>query len=110
MNDTEQDTLSPKEISQWARQEIANSAKAFELRVKEATDLATKYSTGEISPEEAKQRLIAYDHRWREALYGVSDVQNLTDEQILATIDETRRTGKLRISERGDSSNVRGGR
>lgn len=89
-----QDTLSPKEMSQWVRQEVANSAKAFELRVKEAMDLATQYSAGEISPEEAQRRLVAFDRRWGEAMYGASVGKNISDEQILAKIDEARRDAK----------------
>ncbi len=70
--------------------EVANSAKAFELRKKEATELATQYAAGEISPEEANRRLVAYDRRWGEAIYGVSAAENLSDKQILDQIDQAR--------------------
>ena len=111
MSDSEQETLSPKEVSEWAQQEIANSAKAFELRTKEAKDLATRYAAGEMSPEEATKRFLAYSRRWGEAMYGASVGKNVSDEQILANIDEARRTGRLRIAERGDASGTqRGGR
>ena len=43
--------LSPKDIQKWALQEITDSAKAHELRVKDATELATAYALGELSPE-----------------------------------------------------------
>jgi hypothetical protein len=102
------DLLTPKEISEWARQEVANSAKAFELRVREATDLATRYATGEITQEEAQKRLIAFDRRWREALHGTSTNENLSDEQILAKIDETRRSGKVRFVDRETSTDTPG--
>jgi hypothetical protein len=110
MNDSEQttseETLSPKEVFQWARQEIANSAKAFELRVKEATDLATRFAAGEISPQEAKQKLISFDRRWGEAMYGASVGENISDDQILAKIDEARRDARRPFSERGSSQNT----
>jgi hypothetical protein len=113
MNDSSQsdseNTLSPKEIAQWARQEIAHSTKAYELRVKEATDLATKYEAGEISPEEAKKRFLAYENRWREALYGVASAENLTDEQILAKIDETRRASRGTFTSRATQSDIKRG-
>lgn len=85
-----QGALSPREVSQWAEQEVTNSAKAFELRKKEATELATQYAAGEISPEEANRRLVAYDRRWGEAIYGVSAAENLSDKQILDQIDQAR--------------------
>jgi hypothetical protein len=84
--------------------------KAFELRTKEATDLATRYAAGEISPEEATKRFLAFDRRWGEAMYGASAGENVSDDQILANIDEARRTGRLRLPERGDTSGKQRGR
>jgi hypothetical protein len=85
-----QEILSPKEIRQWAQQEITNSAKAFELRVKEATSLATQYAAGELSADEATQKLTAYGRRWGEAMHGVYTTDGLSNEQLLAMIDQAR--------------------
>jgi hypothetical protein len=65
-------------------------AKAFELRLKEATDLVTAYSLGDLTPEQADERSWRYQHRWGEALSGASVSDGVTDEQILSKIDQTR--------------------
>jgi len=75
----------------WLHQEIKNSAKALELRVREATDFVTAYSAGEISPEQADERHSHYLHRWGEALPGAFVSQGTTDEQILAKIDSVKK-------------------
>ena len=83
--------LSPADMRDWLRQEIKDSAKALELRVREATDLVTAYSAGEITAEEADERQSRYHHRWGEALLGATVSQGITDEQILAKIDSVKR-------------------
>jgi hypothetical protein len=78
--------LSPDDMRQWLRQEIADSAKALELRLKEATAFVTAYGAGKITPEEANEKQWQYLQRWGEPLppRGAST----SDEQILAAIDE----------------------
>jgi len=95
-----EDVLTPAELTRWAKQEYVNSAKAFELRAKEASDLATQYAAGEISAEQAKERFLAYERRWGDALYGVSSADNMTNEQILAAMDEARRGDRGSFSSR----------
>jgi hypothetical protein len=94
-----EDVLTPAEVARWAQQEIVKTTKAFELRVKEATELVTRYADGHISAEEAKRRIVAFDRRWGEALYGVTD-GNVSNDEILATIDAARR-GVIRALPRG---------
>jgi len=84
------DYLTPKDIQKWALQEITDSAKAHELRTKEATELATAYALGELTPAQAHERFFRYDHRWGETLPGTQAFKGSTDEQILAAIDKTR--------------------
>jgi hypothetical protein len=93
-----QDNLSPKEMQEWAAREIADSVKASQLRIKEAGDLAKDYAEGKLSPDEAMQKMLAYDRRWGEALFGVGSSQGLTDENILESIDEARIKARLRGS------------
>ncbi len=95
------ETLTPQEVRQWAAQEIASSAKASELRIKEANDVADKYASGEISSEQAMERLVSYDKRWGEALYGVATTAGVTDEQILARIDSARDNKEKLFSKKG---------
>jgi len=101
-----QDILTPKEIAEWAKQEVLNSAKAFELRVKEAMALATQFASGEITPEMAKQRLVSFDHRWGEAMYGARVGESTTDDQLLTRIDEVRRQARLSVSQRTLARNM----
>jgi hypothetical protein len=84
------DYLTPKDIQKWALQEIADSTKAHELRVKDVTEFATAYALGELTPAQAEERFARHDHRWGEALPGASAVKNTTDEKILAAIDKGR--------------------
>ncbi len=72
----------------WAQQQIKDAAKAFELRIREATSLASAYSAGEITPEKASELQSRYYHRWGEALPGVSVTDTMTDKQILADVDK----------------------
>ena len=74
----------------WLRQELKDLSKAYELRLKEATELVTAYALGELTPEEADERNWRYHQRWGEALPGVSSTEAVTDEQILAAIDKAR--------------------
>lgn len=89
----ETDYLSPEEMQGWLRQEIADSAKAMELRVRQAAELATSYASGKITPQEAAKRHAEYDQRWGEALPGTNASKNRTDEEILAAIDDARKLG-----------------
>jgi hypothetical protein len=84
----ESDYLSPQEMRDWALQEVQDSAKAHELRAREAMDLANAYERGEITPQEAAERNWRYQHRWHEALPGAT--AQMTDEEIVKRIDETR--------------------
>jgi hypothetical protein len=83
--------FSPKEMRQWAEQEIKDVNKAAELRIREVNEIVRAYSGGEITPEKAGELQFKYDHRWGEALRGTNAVEGRTDEQILAAIDSTRR-------------------
>ncbi len=105
--------LSPKEMRQWAEQEIKDVQKAAELRIREANEIVRAYSAGEITPEKAAELQYKYDYRWGEALRGTNAAEGRTDEQILAAIDATRRPSRraseeARKSTRGGSDDVPG--
>jgi hypothetical protein len=87
------DFLSPADLQIWLRQEIADSTKALELRLREAAQLVTDYAQGKITPEEATKRAQAFDARWGEALPGTSTSATTTDAQILSAIDDARQLG-----------------
>lgn len=82
--------LTPEEFQGWLREQIRDSAKAHELRVKEATAFVTEYTAGKLTPEEANDHLVRYDQRWGEALYGATVGKNSSDESILQAIDTAR--------------------
>lgn len=84
-----EDVLTPQEMRAWLKDEVRDAAKAFELRVKDATELVTSYALGEISPERMNERLLAYDLRWGEALFGAS--ADVSDLEILNRIDAARK-------------------
>ena len=88
-NDKE-DPLTPQDVRRWLRQEMLDLTKGFQLRVLEATGIASAYSAGEMSPEQVAQRLFEYDERWGDALPGTSVSKDMTDEEILARIDKAR--------------------
>jgi hypothetical protein len=85
-----EDHLSPQEMRDWLAQEIKDSAKAHELRVKEATAFVTAYGSGEITANEAMRRMHEYDRRWGEALFGTNAGNNVTDQAIVERIDRAR--------------------
>lgn len=85
----ESEHLTPAEMRDWLAQEIKDSARAHDLRVKEATEIVRAYTAGEISPEEAMEWNWRYQHRWQEALPGAN--AQMTDEEILSRIDKARR-------------------
>jgi hypothetical protein len=82
--------LSPEEMQGWLTQEIRNSAKAHELRVREAAEFVDAYTKGAITSDEVMKRLSSYDQRWGEALPGVHAGDNITDEAIVKAVDAAR--------------------
>jgi hypothetical protein len=98
------DTMSVQELQGWLREEVRDSAKAHELRTKEATQFVEDYAAGKITGEEAMNRLYAYDLRWGDVLPGTTASPGKSDEQILSEIDETQgfpRTRAQKSRERG---------
>src|ERR1039458_5042737 len=71
----------------WLRNEIDDSAKAHELRIKEATDFVTAYALNELTPDNTYDRFLRYGHRWGEALPGTYAYSHSTNEQIIQAID-----------------------
>ena len=85
-----QESLSPEEMQGWLEQEIRDSAKAHELRTKEATEFVTAYIAGRITPDQAMRCMVDYDRRWGEALFGTSAFPKMSDANILREIDKAR--------------------
>jgi hypothetical protein len=86
----ESDFPDPKGMQGWLEREIADIHKASELRIKEATRFVNEYARGEISADEAAKRSFEYANRWGDAIPGVPRTQGLTDDEILARLNETR--------------------
>lgn len=81
----------PKGMQKWLEDEIRDIMKAAELRTRDAARFVGRYSSGEISREEAAQLSYEYANRWGDdALRGVFHSKGMTDEEILARIDEAR--------------------
>ena len=62
-------------------------SKEAELRIRDATAFVTAYARGEISPNEANDRMSRYNDRWSEALDGIPNPERMTDDQILGEMD-----------------------
>jgi hypothetical protein len=80
-------TMSLTEMKGWLNQEIRDSEKAHELRIKDAKNLVDDYEAGRITAKEVNDRLYQYDKRWGEALPGTIASPGKSDEQILAEVD-----------------------
>jgi hypothetical protein len=105
-DESDSETLTPREMSDWLSQELADVNKARDLRVKQATELVEGYHRGELSPEQATQALLAYDLRWGDALFGVHASSGMSDSEILKAIDERHdRTSHVRRATGSKSSN-----
>ena len=108
-----EDQLTPTDMRRWLSEEIADLMKALHLRLAEASAFVNAYAAGEISAEEAKIRLDAYNSRWGESLPGATASTGLTDQEILAAVNRAaqanvdtfqRRLGKGIISQKQNPS------
>jgi hypothetical protein len=98
-NDDESEYPPPEALKDWLVQELKDSAKAFELRTKEARAFVAEYEEGKISGEEAFDRLSKYHDRWGEALYGATAGEGVTDQQIVEGIDKARSDDSRRLDD-----------
>jgi hypothetical protein len=103
-DDTAADYPSVEELLDWFAQEARDMAKAFELRTKDGNELVTDYSAGKYSPKEASEKLARYERRWGEALFGAHAAEGITDQELLAIIDEARGRQISHGTKRGSSS------
>ena len=82
------DSLSPLDMQRWLERESADVLKAAELRLNDAKDFVARYVDRQGTREEMMQRFDKYNLRWPEALPGVTNQSQLTDDEILRQIDE----------------------
>jgi hypothetical protein len=94
--------FTPNEMLLWLRDETNLVTKGAELRLRDATDFATKYATGKMTAEEAHQRWGAYTARWPDAIPGVEDSRGKTDNEILQEVDERHQRLIKRSPDRGE--------
>jgi hypothetical protein len=88
MAEPDDNTLTPQQMRVWLQQEIRDLTKAFELRVKDATDFATAYAVGRLTPGEAMARLERYEYRWGDSpVPGVVVQEGMSNEQIVRRLD-----------------------
>lgn len=103
----ESDFPSPREMEGWLQREISDAAKALELRVRDATQLVTAYSRGELSVQEAEEQSQRYSSRWGEAIPGVARSLGMSDEQILKQMDDSRAKWQQRHRASSPESNTK---
>jgi hypothetical protein len=94
------DALSVQEMQGWLREEVRDSAKAHELRTKEATQFVEEYATGKLTGEQAMERLVAYDTRWGDVLPDATAAPGVSDEEILRAIDRARESERKLLTSR----------
>lgn len=82
--------LSPKEAQDWASRQVSDSERMHALRAKSATEIARAYANGELTPEQANDRMFQHEERFGEAIPGTHAFPGTTDEQLLASIDKVR--------------------
>lgn len=66
------DVLSSEEMAKWLRQEVYEITKSAQLRIQDATDFVTGYTTGTLTPEEADRRWLKYSSRWGDNFAGLN--------------------------------------
>jgi hypothetical protein len=84
------DLISAGDLRTLLSQEVRDAAKAFELRIRELSELTTAYAAGEITPREANSRYRAFQDRWGDALLGATAADGVSDQRILEDIDRIR--------------------
>jgi hypothetical protein len=84
--------LSADDMRSWLGEEVRSVLKECELRVRDATAFTTAYAAGELTPEEAHERLSRYGERWHDPLNGIHASSHKTDDDILAAMDEAERS------------------
>src|ERR1039457_7188651 len=81
--------LSPADMRSWLQREVRELSKAFELRVKDATEFVTAYALGELMPEQANERMRRYIRKWGDSpIPGVVTNERMTNEEIEKRLDE----------------------
>jgi hypothetical protein len=86
-----------KDLQRWLAQELMDIAKARQLRIKEATGIVDSVLKGTITADEGFDLTNEYEDRWGEALPGALALPGLTDEQIIARIDQAHRDDDARM-------------
>ena len=89
-------TLSVRDMQNWLLEQTRDSAKAHELRIKEAAEFVNQYAAGKLTTEQMEQRLLQYDLRWGEPLPGTSAAPGISDVEILERMDSSRREHNAR--------------
>ena len=56
--------LSVDHMLQWLSAQVHEVSKMCQLRLKDATKLATEYAAGKITEEEMRKKLLDYGVRW----------------------------------------------
>jgi hypothetical protein len=82
--------LSARDMSWWLKDELRNVTKECELRIREATELATAYSIGDLTPKQADELYIRYQNRWDLPLMGLGASNYSSDEAIIKALDKAR--------------------
>jgi hypothetical protein len=93
------DTMSVKDMQEWLQEQIRDSERAHELRIKEASGFVSEYAQGKLTHEQAIERMKQYDLRWGAPLFGASAAPGISDEEIVQTMDQLQREHNARLRE-----------
>lgn len=108
MDSTDKDHLKPEDLKRWLRQEVRDLTRVMEVRIVEATDFVAAYASGEITADEAMNRLSRYASRWGDAIPGIHVDELTTNDEIVKRRDADLAESNMRRL--GERPTGRGGR
>ena len=82
------DSITVEEMTRMFTEELANVHKGAELRIREFATALKQYAAGELTPEQATDRVSAYQVKWGDAVPGVYSVEGKSDAELVSSVDQ----------------------
>jgi hypothetical protein len=87
IKNTDPDHITVNEMLSMFNDEVTNVTKGAELRLRDFSTLLKEYVAGNISPEQATDRMVRHQEKWGDAVPGVYSVEGKSDEELLAAVE-----------------------
>jgi hypothetical protein len=89
ISNSDEDTVSVKEMRSALEEETRAVMKAADLRIRELTQIVHAYASGELAPTDATGQFMKHLDKWGDPIPGVVRViQYATDEEIMADMNK----------------------